>query len=149
MLIRVENDGGGGLARWLANDPVAKSAEFSPVGDPEEMGAGEVIQATVESATALGGLVVAIAAWRDSRRNSAFSRQPRVRIEKNGVSVTVDGDPEEIERIIRALTRRDEPGDDKPGDGEPSDGERGDDGPGDDKPGDDKPGDDGHPSAIP
>jgi Effector Associated Constant Component 1 len=118
IVIHVEgaNDGAD-LMRWLAEDPIAMNASFSPVTSQQDdaMGLGDVIQTVIDNTTALGGLVVAIAAWRDSR-NARIDPPPAVRIERNGVTATItSADPAEVERITRLLSERPrEPGNDDP-----------------------------------
>ncbi|GAA2073574.1 hypothetical protein GCM10009780_06860 [Actinomadura alba] len=70
---------------------------------PGEMGgAFDVVNAVFADAGAvagIGSLLVAYRTWRDTR-----SRAPRLRIEKDGVSVTVEnGSDAEIRRIIDVL----------------------------------------------
>jgi hypothetical protein len=92
------------LYRWLAQDPdVARQAEISldpgPVGAGEMGGAFEVINAVLTHGVALSSLAVACATWRSSRPTA-----PAVRIEIDGVAVTVeDGSPEAVRRIVDAL----------------------------------------------
>lgn len=99
------------LMSWLRNDPVARSATFSPAHDSQdEMGVSDVIQAIVENAIALGELTVAVAAWRDARRGRA-DPPPQVRLERGEVSVIItSGDSTEVARVVRALgQQRDRP----------------------------------------
>ncbi|MFG2289715.1 hypothetical protein ACGFOU_27040 [Streptomyces sp. NPDC048595] len=92
------------LYRWLARDPdVAQQAEITldpgPVGAGEMGGAFEVINAVLTHGIALSSLAVACATWRSSRPTA-----PAVRIEIDGVTVTVeDGSPEAVRRIVDAL----------------------------------------------
>ncbi|WP_407288737.1 effector-associated constant component EACC1 [Streptomyces sp. BP-8] len=92
------------LYRWLAQDPeVAQQAEISldsgPVGAGDMGGAFEVINAVLTHGIALSSLAVACATWRSSRPTA-----PAVRIEIDGVTVTVeDGSPEAVRRIVDAL----------------------------------------------
>ncbi|MEV0035927.1 hypothetical protein [Streptomyces sp. NPDC050804] len=108
------------LHRWLDSDPdVAGGSALSLVprartgADSEAgtyMGPGpEVIEAVFNGSVQLAQLTLAVATWRLAR-----PRPPRVRIERGGTTVTVeDGDPESIERVLRAL---DGPGSDpRPG----------------------------------
>ncbi|AJT62559.1 hypothetical protein T261_0870 [Streptomyces lydicus] len=92
------------LYRWLARDPdtaghtTISLAPGAP-GAGDMGGAFEVINAVVANAIALGGLAVACATWRDARPGA-----PVVRIERDGVTVTVeDGSPETVSRIVAAL----------------------------------------------
>jgi len=92
------------LYRWLAQDPeVTRDAAILPVATPpaagEMGGAFEVINAVLTHTIALGGLALSCAAWRASRPHA-----PVLRIERNGVAVTVeDGSPETVRRVIDAL----------------------------------------------
>lgn len=75
----------------------------------DEMGEGlELISVVLSNSIALGSLVTSIAAWRGSRPGT-----PRVRIEIDGATVSIDtNDPEEIARITEALRRHDTTGSD-------------------------------------
>ncbi|MGW1375198.1 effector-associated constant component EACC1 [Streptomyces sp. NPDC002446] len=92
------------LYRWLIQDPdVAQQAEVSlgtgPARPGAMGGAFEVINAVVTHGIALGSLAVACATWRAARPSA-----PAVRIERDGVTVTVeDGSPETVRRIVDAL----------------------------------------------
>jgi hypothetical protein len=92
------------LYRWLAEDrEVARDAAITPVATPpgrgEMGGAFEVINVVLSQAIALGGLLVSCATWRASR-----PRAPVVRIERDGVTVTVeDGSPDTVRRVLAAL----------------------------------------------
>lgn len=56
----------------------------------------EVVNVVLANSIALGSLVTAVVAWRGSR-----ARAPQVRLERNGVVVTVqDSSPETVERIL-------------------------------------------------
>ncbi|WP_143674036.1 effector-associated constant component EACC1 [Streptomyces caniscabiei] len=106
--MRVE-EGSDDLLRWLRADPVATHAELSlPKAESEQewMGAAETVQAVVDSATGLASLVVAVAAWRDARRqNPSRTPPPVVHIQHGAVSVEItDDDPAAVSRIIDALT---------------------------------------------
>ncbi|EPH45012.1 hypothetical protein ABT390_04140 [Streptomyces aurantiacus] len=109
------------LYRWLASDAELRGrAEVSIGADPSSQehmgGVPELVDVVLTHAVALGGLVVAVATWRGSR-----PRPPQVRIERDGVTVTVhDGSAETVERVLRALGA-DPPGADPPG-GEPGPG---------------------------
>lgn len=91
------------LYRWLLADPeLSGRAEVSvgavTAGQGEMGGALEAVDVVFGNAIALGNLLVAVAAWRGSR-----PRPPEVKIERDGVSVTVqDGSPETVERVLRA-----------------------------------------------
>lgn len=65
------------------------------------MGGGlELINVVLSNAVGLGGLLLAVANWRQSRGSGA-----EVRVEHRGVTVTVSGaDPRHIERLVRQLT---------------------------------------------
>ncbi|MGW7097680.1 effector-associated constant component EACC1 [Streptomyces sp. NPDC054874] len=123
MRVQIEVQGdsdGADLLRWLKRDPAGAHATFStPPAEAEDsdMGAAEIIQAVVDNSTALGGLVIATAAWLDSRRatraaqaNAPTQPQAQVTIECDGAVVTVlNGDPAEIQRIIAVLSRAEDP----------------------------------------
>ncbi|GAA1172890.1 hypothetical protein F4556_002083 [Kitasatospora gansuensis] len=91
------------LYRWLvAESELRGGAEVALRGGgmtPGQMGEGalEIVNVVIANGIALGSLVTAVAAWRGSR-----SRPPQVRLERNGVVVTLqDASPEEVERILR------------------------------------------------
>ncbi|MFD7000006.1 effector-associated constant component EACC1 [Streptomyces mirabilis] len=92
------------LRRWLMRDPDTAGASLS-LRDRQErpgtMGGGlELIDVVLSNAVGLGGLLLAVANWRQSRGNG-----PEVRVEHRGVTVTVSGaDPRHIERLVRQLT---------------------------------------------
>lgn len=104
-------DGGDGrdLLRWLRNDPIAARAELGVLpaeAGQSEMGTADVVQVALDNVSGLGGLVVAVAAWRDARRQGqARTAAPTVRIQYETVTVEVtDDDPATVRRIIDALT---------------------------------------------
>lgn len=109
------------LRSWLMRDPDTGKALLGLRGrheQPGSMGSGslDLIDVVLSNAVGLSGLLVAVAGWRQSRGN-----RPQVRVEHQGVTVTVSGaDPREIERLVRDLTRQDpESGDGVPGPGTP------------------------------
>jgi hypothetical protein len=102
--IGVDEDAVLPLYRWLTEDPdVRRDTSLSLSGEqrPGEMsGALEVINVVLSNTIAFSSLVVAIAAWRESRRGA-----PPVEIERDGVRVTVhDGSPETVRRVVEALS---------------------------------------------
>ncbi|WP_159106982.1 effector-associated constant component EACC1 [Streptomyces coelicoflavus] len=116
MRVRVTVEGGESgdaddLLNWLRKDPAG--AEARPLltgGSPDQMGAGETIQAAFDTALATGGFVIAAATWLEARRERGTERR-RLRIERDGNRkvVTVDGaDSEQIEEALRALLDSDE-----------------------------------------
>lgn len=94
------------LYRWLTDDPdVRRDATLSfASGQPGDMGGAlEVINVVLSNTIALSSLVLAIATWRGSRRNS-----PTVEIERDGVRVMINEDsPEAIQRVLKALSAQD------------------------------------------
>jgi Effector Associated Constant Component 1 len=108
--VRLEDGGDGGdLLRWLRSDPVAAHTELGvlPAGHGRsEMGVADVVQAVLDDVSGLGSLVVAVAAWRDARRQGrGRAAAPTVQIQYGGVTVEVtDGSPAEVRRIVDALT---------------------------------------------
>ncbi|GJF32568.1 hypothetical protein KNE206_52680 [Kitasatospora sp. NE20-6] len=109
MLVRIEPESGGGdLLRWLRSDPVAAQAELSVAASEPglgEMDVIDVVQAVIADATGLGGLLVAIAAWRDARRQSRrLAAAPTVVIRCGEVRVEVAGDdPAVLQRTVDTL----------------------------------------------
>ncbi|MGX5393963.1 hypothetical protein [Streptomyces sp. 404i] len=90
------------LRRWLMAEPELRGrARFSPGAElpaAGHMGDGlELVNVVLANGIALGSLITAIAAWRGSR-----SRPPQVRLERDGVVVTLrDNSPEQVEQILR------------------------------------------------
>ncbi|MFI5687186.1 hypothetical protein [Streptomyces sp. NPDC051636] len=107
--IEVPGDEGGqlrSLQSWLARDPATAGSVLSLRARDERPGAMggatglDLIDVVLSNAVGLGGLLLAVANWRQSRGNA-----PRVRVEHEGVTVTVSGaDPAQIERLVRDLT---------------------------------------------
>lgn len=105
--ITVLDDDGGqlrALQRWLLRDPDTAGASLTLRGrnaTPGAMGPGlDLIDVVLSNAVGLGGLLLAVASWRQSRGN-----RPSVRVERDGVTVTVSGtDADQIERLVRQLT---------------------------------------------
>jgi Effector Associated Constant Component 1 len=95
------------LYRWLSRDAAlgrhGRVSLETVTRRPGEMGgAFDVINAVFADASALagiGGLLLSYRTWRDTR-----SQAPRVRIEKDGVTIEVEnGSEEEVRRIVRTL----------------------------------------------
>jgi Effector Associated Constant Component 1 len=91
------------LTRWLLMEPELRGVEVRPgAADPGAGQMGEVLDVlnvVLSNGIALGSLVTAIAAWRDSRRGGT-----RVRIERGGTSVVIEGgSAEEVLRIVARL----------------------------------------------
>lgn len=101
-------DGGGtmSLYRWLIADPELRglarvSTAPVPSGEGHMGGATEIVNVVLGNTIALTNLLVAVAAWRDSR-----PRSPQVRLERDGESITVsEASPETVERILRTWER--------------------------------------------
>ncbi|MEU3620782.1 hypothetical protein ABZ725_52445 [Streptomyces sp. NPDC006872] len=91
------------LYRWLIHDQeVVNHAQISLIPAREKIGemgvAFEVINAVFNSGIALGNLALACAAWRGSRPSA-----PVVRIERGGMTITVEDDSDAMRRIIDVL----------------------------------------------
>ncbi|MGW1793036.1 effector-associated constant component EACC1 [Streptomyces tubercidicus] len=73
------------------------SLEAEP-SEPGQMGGGlELVNVVLSNSIALASLVTAVATWRGSR-----ARPPQIRLERDGVVVTLqDGSPEAVEQILR------------------------------------------------
>ncbi|MFJ4242790.1 hypothetical protein ACIP17_19505 [Streptomyces iakyrus] len=98
------------LRSWLLETPeIRRHARISwQTGDPSptEMGAGavETLQLITDNFWQIATFSLSYAAWRSTRR-----RAPRVTIEYNGNSVTIEGsDDETAERIVQALVNQDQ-----------------------------------------
>ncbi|MEU6017078.1 hypothetical protein ABZ826_24395 [Streptomyces sp. NPDC047515] len=108
--LRVEDGGeGGDLLRWLRNDPVAAHAQLSVLpAEPgqSEMGVADVVQAVLDDPAGFGSLAVAVAAWRDARRQGRDrATAPTVKIQYRDTTVEIThDDPAEIRRIVDTLT---------------------------------------------
>ncbi|MFJ6831868.1 hypothetical protein [Streptomyces sp. NPDC091209] len=115
VLIQAGKDGDGpDLLRWLKSDPVAAHAKLSAApaaSDDDGMGAAEIVQAVVDNATAIGGLVISTAAWWDAKRTARSSgTHSDVRIECNGAVVTINStDSAKVQQIIDTLMRTENP----------------------------------------
>ncbi|MEV6751325.1 hypothetical protein [Streptomyces sp. NPDC051214] len=90
------------LYRWLLAEPELRGqAQVSTAARhtaPGSMGDGlDLVNVVLANSIALGGLVTAVAAWRGSR-----PRPPQVRLERDGVVVTLrDSSPETVEQVLR------------------------------------------------
>jgi hypothetical protein len=97
----------GSLYRWLALDPQVRrettvSIAPAPPGAGDMGGAIDVINVILSNSIAVGSLLVAVSSWRESR-----PRPPTIRIERDGVSVTIqDASPETVRNVVEALTDR-------------------------------------------
>ncbi|MFD4140984.1 hypothetical protein [Streptomyces sp. NPDC058572] len=123
MRVRIEVEGDAGdeldqstedvllLYRWLSSDPdVANGGGLAlvPCGADGEaagtMGPGlDAVEAVINGSVQLAQLALAVATWRLAR-----THPPRIRIERGGTTVTLDGDdPEWIRRVVSALDEPD------------------------------------------
>ncbi|MFG2130960.1 hypothetical protein ACGFNV_24520 [Streptomyces sp. NPDC048751] len=92
------------LYRWLRQDPditdhidVRHGQGTAPPGTMS--GTLEVINLAVSNTLALANLFVAVGAWRGTRRGA-----PEVRVERDGLVLTVTGDdPEKVRALIADL----------------------------------------------
>ncbi|MFC8852012.1 hypothetical protein ACFT5D_03085 [Streptomyces sp. NPDC057144] len=89
------------LRRWLLAEPDLRGQALVSVrieGQQQgAMGSGlDVVNVVLSNSIALGSLLVAVATWRRSR-----PRAPQVTMERDGVVVTLDGDSEAVQRILR------------------------------------------------
>lgn len=106
LSLTVEGEDATSLHRWLTRDPdVAGHAtvRLGAAARPGEMSGGtlDVVNVVLGNGIALANLLVAVAAWRGTR-----PRAPQVRVERDGVSVTVTGaDPQTVRALVAALER--------------------------------------------
>jgi hypothetical protein len=98
-----------GLLRWLAADPVLRRAgttrlASAPASSGELGAATEWIEFLASSVIDLSALVVAVAAWRDTREPKLS-----VTIKRGNVTVTVNtNDPDDLARIAELLSGEDD-----------------------------------------
>ncbi|MGY5133023.1 effector-associated constant component EACC1 [Streptomyces nigrescens] len=90
------------LYRWLVAEPELRGQVEVSLGprrpEPGHMGGAlDIVNVVLANSIALGSLITAVGTWRGSR-----PRPPQIRLERDGVVVTVqDGSPETVERILR------------------------------------------------
>lgn len=105
------------LLGWLERDPVNTGVSFSPIESPRPGAMGPVldaIQAVLGNVIQVGDLVVAVAAWRAAKTNSA--ERPGIEFEVDGVKVGLDGDdPAKVRRVVKILGELLRAQDDGPG----------------------------------
>jgi hypothetical protein len=107
LALKVDEAVGGeaeALLRWLHEEQNLRGQARMFMGGvqaPGSMGGAlDVVNVVLSNSIALGSLLTALVAWRSSRP----SPQPSVRIEVNGVPVTVNSDdPEVIRSLIETL----------------------------------------------
>ncbi|MFE4961139.1 hypothetical protein ACFRCW_46470 [Streptomyces sp. NPDC056653] len=107
LALKVDEAVGGeseALLRWLHEEQNLRGQARMFMGGvqaPGSMGGAlDVVNVVLSNSLALGSLLTTLAAWRSSRP----SPQPSVRIEVNGVPVTVNSDdPEVIRSLIETL----------------------------------------------
>jgi uncharacterized membrane protein YfcA len=109
MLVEISMVGNGpadalsSLEAWLRRDRelrrevVIQAAPGAPRGT---MGAAEVIGMVLTHAEAIGGVLLAFAAWRTSRREKPEGIQVKSR---DRIVVITQGTPAEIDRIVKEL----------------------------------------------
>ncbi|MDN3294357.1 hypothetical protein QWM81_09900 [Streptomyces ficellus] len=95
------------LRVWLTQEQLLRGQVRIPLDSvplPGAMGQPlELVSVLLSNTIALGNLLVAVAAWRQSR-----PRRPSVRIEVNGCSFTLDtSNPSELQALARALREAD------------------------------------------
>jgi hypothetical protein len=103
LRIAVNEDSTLSLYRWLIDDPdVRRYTTLSRAdGQPGDMGGAlDVINVVLSNTIAFSSLIVAVASWREARKNP-----PTVEIERNGVRVTINNaSPEAVQRAIETLS---------------------------------------------
>ncbi|MDP9795533.1 hypothetical protein J2S43_004045 [Catenuloplanes nepalensis] len=105
LRVSIRVDDQASLYRWLTLDPDVRrhstvALTSAPPRAGEMGGVLDVIDVVLSNGVAVGALVVAVSAWRESR-----PRPPVTRIERNGISITIeDASPESVRRIVDALT---------------------------------------------
>lgn len=119
MRVRIDVEGEPGegleLVAWIqAAVPADSTSVTVGSGGPKWLGAGDLVQTLIADTSGIGGLVMAVATWRDARRH-ARAGAPRVVIKGDGVEVVVDGcDPAEVEALALRLTGNDGSGSGQP-----------------------------------
>jgi hypothetical protein len=103
-VVDTDEDSARSLLRWLRDDDISRaaiiSAEDTGLDSPEYMGGIlEIVNVVLSNGISVGGLVIAIAGWRHSRRKPAT-----VRIRRDDIVVELTGSSDnEIQAIIEAL----------------------------------------------
>ncbi|MEV0114911.1 hypothetical protein AB0H77_16875 [Streptomyces sp. NPDC050844] len=107
LALRVDGVVGGeleALRRWLVEERELRGRARVFMGEernPGSMGASlEAVNVVLSNSIALAGLLTTVVAWRSSRP----APPPAVRIEVNGVSVTLNSeDPETLRALVATL----------------------------------------------
>ena len=104
LVVRTAEGAGADLYRWLLDDPrVPPDASVTPAADaaaPGEMGlAFDVLNLMVPNMIALGSLLVSIATYRASRRDSTGTA-PQISVGHADTFVAVQGDGSEVLRHL-------------------------------------------------
>lgn len=90
------------LYRWLTAEPELRgcaevTTRSEQPGQGHMGGALDIVNVVLANGIALGSLITAVVTWRGSR-----PRPPQVRLERNGVVVTLEGaSPETVEQILK------------------------------------------------
>lgn len=114
LTLAVDGDVGGqegaALRNWLGRDETLRGQAQVQVGDSSRPGAMgqalELVNVVLSNTLALANLLLAVAAWRQSR-----PRRSTVRIEAYGSTFTLDtDDPRAIEALARTLLQAASPG---------------------------------------
>lgn len=116
MDLRISMEGSGAeselrsLRAWLLETPEmrqhAKISRGMALPESGEMGSGTIdtLQFVTDNLWQVATFALAYATWRSTRR-----RTPTVTIERDGVTVTIEGhDEQAVERITRALSAQQE-----------------------------------------
>jgi hypothetical protein len=103
-VVDTDEDSVRSLLRWLRDDDISRaaiiSAEDAGLDSPEYMGGIlEIVNVVLSNGISVGGLVIAIAGWRHSRREPVT-----VRIRRDDTVVELTGSSDnEIQAVIEAL----------------------------------------------
>lgn len=106
LSIRVDDDQGSDLYRWLSEDTDLPEVAVMPPTSAGDMGAAyDVLNLAIPNTIALTSLVVSILAYRDGRRR-ATGETSRIEVGNAEMVVLIEGETTEIVRKLEAVRER-------------------------------------------